>query len=214
MLSSAYLHNESLLFCFAGPTASGKTSVCKALADKDPTLQLSVSTTTRKPRAQEVDGRDYYFVNKSEFKRRVDADYFLEYAIFGDHYYGTGEDQLEEDALSDILLDIEIQGVKQVRQQFPERCVVVFVVPPSFAVLESRLRERRSEDEESIQRRLEIARHEFEELRKPENSDYLIVNDNLDASVEEALHIIRSERRKLSRIAQKDLDAFFSNDKA
>lgn len=212
MLSSAYLHEEPLLFCFAGPTASGKTSICRTILEKDPTLRLSISTTTRRPREKEVEGVDYYFVSKAEFKRRVEAGKFVEHAQFGDHFYGTERAQFEEESLSDILLDIEVQGVKQVKQLFPARVVVVFVVPPSFAILEKRLRERKTEDEEAIQRRLAIARGEFEELCKSTVSDYLIVNDDLRSASEEAMHIVQAERRKISRIAPQQLTSFFSRE--
>ncbi|MCL4149308.1 UNVERIFIED_CONTAM: hypothetical protein GTU68_049231 [Idotea baltica] len=212
MLSSAFLHNESLLFVFAGPAASGKSSICQALVEKDPTLRLSLSTTTRAMRGKEIDGKDYNFVTSEQFEERIGAGKFVEYATFNENLYGTEVAQLNEDVLSDVLLDIDIQGAKQVAKLFPTRCVVIFVVPPSFELLEERLRNRGTESEESINKRLEIARGEFEQLRQPENSDYLLVNDDLQRTILEALEIVHSERRKLVHISQQVLDGFFVKD--
>jgi guanylate kinase len=210
MLSSAYLHNEPLLFCFAGPTASGKSSICRKLVERDPNLRLSVSTTTRLPREGEKEAIDYYFVKKAEFRKRVEAGKFIEHAQFGDNLYGTERTQFEDgEALSDVLLDIEVQGVRQVKKIFPQRTVVVFVLPPSLAVLEQRLRERKTEDEASIQRRLEIARVEVDALKNPDLSDYLLVNDDLDFAVDEAMNIIHAERRSLERIDPRIIGSFF-----
>ena len=143
------------LFVIAAPSGAGKTSLVKALLASDPSLRLSISHTTRKRRPTEAEGREYHFVSVPEFEQRVARGEFLEHARVFDNHYGTARAFVEEQlrAGSDVVLEIDWQGAQQVRKSLPE-CVTVFVLPPSRHSLEERLRNRRTDSEEVIARRL------------------------------------------------------------
>ena len=195
------VERESILFCISGPTASGKSTVCRYLKDKFPDLNFSVSTTTRSPRPGEVDGREYYFVSKEEFQQKIDKGDFVEHAEFSGNFYGTDLKNLEgaKSSGKDLLLEIEVQGVSQLKEKMAEGVVTIFLFPVSFAELEKRLRDRNTESEEQIQTRLDTARKEVELLSKGSFSDYLVINDDLDKACQEVAAIITAETRKLSR---------------
>jgi guanylate kinase len=190
---------DSLFFCFAGPTASGKSTISRRLVDQDPELLLSISTTTRKPRTGEVDGKHYYFVDETEFERRIQQQLFLEHAEFSGHRYGTELRNLERarNERRDMLLDIEVQGVVQLKKLLGKQVITTFVFPPSFKELEKRLRARASESEEQIQRRLEVAHQEVAQLAAPGFSDYFLLNEDLASAVSLARSIIQVSRSRL-----------------
>lgn len=194
--------SEPILFVFCGPTASGKSTICQRLLQGDGNLLSSISTTTRKPRENEVEGVHYFFVDEEEFADRVDAGCFLEHAKYGGNCYGTELRNIElaKAQGKDLVLDIEVQGVEQLKELHPNQLVTTFIFPPSFSVLVDRLRERRTEDEASIQRRLLIARVELARLTSPGFSDYLLINDDLDTSVLQAQAIVQAERMRFSRL--------------
>ena len=192
----------STVFIISAPSGSGKSTLVKRLMESDLSrgesrLQFSVSFTTRAPRDGEVEGEHYYFISVEEFERLRAADELLESAeVFG-NYYGTSRAILRkaETAGKDLILDIDVQGAAQLKQRL-NQAVSIFILPPSRQVLESRLRNRSSDSDEVIQRRLEAASNEIEEYGK---YDYLLINDNHDASFERLRGIILAERCRTER---------------
>jgi guanylate kinase len=184
------------LFIVSSPSGAGKTTLIRHVMS-DPrllpgSLHFSVSHTTRMPRVGEVNGREYYFVNPVDFQRLVDADGFLEHATVHGHFYGTSRGEVESRLAAgiDVLLDIDVQGARQVRSKVPE-VVKIFVFPPSRAVLEERLRARASESEDALTARLAAAVREMKEFGE---YDYAIINDDLPVAVDELRSIIVSRR--------------------
>ena len=191
---------SGILYIISAPSGSGKTTLVNELRQYVPHLEFSVSYTTRSPRGSEQDGREYHFITRGEFEAMIERDEFLEYAqVFG-NYYGTARSVLQQAKTqgNDLLLDIDVQGERQVKQKMPE-AVSIFVLPPSRAELESRLRKRsRSEGvnaEEVIRRRLDTARREIE---KYPNYDYILINDRLEQSVDRLQAIVLGERIRRS----------------
>jgi guanylate kinase len=166
-----------------------------------PEIEFSVSLTTRKPRGTEIDGTDYHFVSEDEFIRRRDADELAEWAQVFDARYGTLRSPLDDAIQSgrDILLDIDIQGAAQIRAKYQNDSVGVFVLPPTFEDLAQRLRKRGTDTEDAIERRLHRSR---EEARTYIQYDYLIINDDVDASVERFRSIVIAERSRVARLRE------------
>ena len=177
------------LFVFAAPSGAGKTSLVKAVVERDPSLRVSVSHTTRKQRENEVPGRDYYFVPVDEFKRLIDEGAFLEHAQVYDNFYGTGRAQVEalRAAGHDVILEIDWQGARQVRKAQPD-CKTVFILPPSRAALEERLRNRKTDSAAVIERRL---RESIADMSHYAEFDRVIVNDDFEAAVGQLLQVLR-----------------------
>ena len=177
----------------SGPSGSGKTSVVKALCDLNPTLVKSVSATTRPPRLGEVNGRDYDFLSHAQFSDLVGRDAFLEWATYGEHCYGTLKSKVTApvNAGKDVILEIDVQGAMQLKRT-PFRCVSIFVLPPSFAILEQRLRERKTESEEELRRRLIAAQTELDYAK---HYDYCVINpeNNVLEAARQIQHIILAE---------------------
>ena len=171
------------LYVIAAPSGAGKTSLLQALMRRRPSVGFSISCTTRKPRQGEQDGRDYHFIERDEFERLRAADEFIEHAnVFG-NLYGTRRNVVDK-ALAegrDLILEIDWQGAKQVRARLPE-AVQIFILPPSRAELEARLRRRGSDSEDSIARRLKESSLEMSHWRE---FDYVIVNRDFDAALAE-----------------------------
>jgi len=184
------------LYVIAAPSGGGKTSLLKALIARRPGIEFSVSCTTRNPRPGEADGRDYHFIGRKDFERLVDANEFLEHAnVFG-NLYGTRRSVVEA-ALAegrDLILEIDWQGAKQVRERLPE-AVQVFILPPSRAELESRLRNRGSDSDDVIARRLQESTLEMSHWG---DFDYVIVNRDFDQALAE-LNAIFDGRGEASR---------------
>jgi guanylate kinase len=179
-------------FVVAAPSGTGKTTVCHAVVERDPEIEFSVSHTTRPPREGERDGVDYFFVTEREFGELVRAGAFLEHAEYNGNLYGTSVAALDRAAARghDVLLEIEIQGARQVRAQRAD-ARLIFLLPPSTPELERRLRARGTDPPEETARRLSIARREFEAM---DAFDYLVLNDDLERAVEAILEIVRGER--------------------
>lgn len=177
----------------AAPSGTGKTTVCRALVARDPRLLFSVSHTTRARRPDEEDGRDYHFVGEAEFRRMIDAGEFLEWAVYNDRLYGTSFAAIDAALASghDVVLEIEVQGARQVRKRRAD-ARLVFLLPPAWPALEARLRRRGTDGEEEIERRLLVAKGE---LAAAEEFDYAVVNDDLDTCVRELAEIVAAERR-------------------
>jgi guanylate kinase len=192
----------SIVFIISAPSGSGKTTLAKALQESDPHLLFSVSYTTRIPRTSEQDGREYCFVSEPQFKKMVTDKEFLEHAIVHDNYYGTAKRSLEEAQAQgmDLLLDIDVQGAEQIKGKIPE-AASIFVLPPSQKVLERRLRDRKDnyaekiDSEETIKRRLRTAAREVENYSK---YDYILVNNDLDTTLQQLRAIVLSERARRS----------------
>lgn len=180
------------LFVLSAPSGAGKTTLRKALLARFPDLCYSVSTTTRAPRAGEVDGRDYVFIPPAEFEAGIREGRWAEWARVHGNYYGTSARTLADamDAGRDVLLDIDVQGARQISARFPE-CVTIFIMPPSFDVLAQRLTGRGTEGPEALQVRLENARREMDERHWYR---HVIVNDELATAVEELAAIVASYR--------------------
>jgi guanylate kinase len=185
------------LFIISAPSGAGKTSLVKALLKTGIDLRLSVSYTTRPPRPEEVDGRDYHFISQEAFEQRLNQNEFLESAEVYGNFYGTSQKWINETILAghDILLEIDSQGAKQVRCAFP-RAVGIFVLPPSLEALETRLRQRGQDSLEAITRRLAAAR---EEMAHVSGYDYVIINEKLDRALQDLTCIIHAERLRISR---------------
>lgn len=169
------------LFVISAPSGAGKTSLVRALLDTRPNLVVSVSHTTRKPRAHEIEGRDYYFVSIARFQELVHEQAFLEYAQVFDNFYGSGAQQVRDKlaAGKDVLLEIDWQGAQQVRRAAPD-CCSIFILPPSRMTLEQRLRERRTDSAETIVRRLADAAADMSHYSE---FDYAVVNDKFEQAV-------------------------------
>jgi len=189
--------DKGILITFSGPSGSGKDTVLNKLISKRDDTRISISMTTRKPREGEVDGVHYYFVDRDFFEKKIEADGVLEYAEYAGNLYGTPKDPVYEmiKAGKVVILEIEVQGAEKIKQKYPE-VVSVFLMPPSLRVLEERLRGRNTDDEETINHRLVIAR---EEIRKAYDYDYIVVNDDIDNAVEKFSGIIDAERLKTIR---------------
>ncbi|MFN8389035.1 MAG: guanylate kinase [Bdellovibrionota bacterium] len=207
----ARAERQPILFCFCGPAASGKSTIANAVASTDPRTMLSISTTTRAPRGAERDGIEYHFVSHEEFTNRIRSGAFIEHAEYSGKLYGTEKRNVLDASANgkDLLLDIEVEGVKQMKQLYGPAVVTIFVFPPSLAVLEERLRKRGTEDEQKIQSRLNIARAEIAVLRSSGFSDYLIVNDDLAAGIESAFAIVRAERIRFTRAPSEQIERVF-----
>jgi guanylate kinase len=178
------------LYVVAAPSGAGKTSLVKALMEREPRIQFSVSYTTRRPRPNEIPGRDYHFVSHDRFQEMLANHEFLEHAQVFDHCYGTGVRTVQE-ALSNgeqLLLEIDWQGARQVRARIPE-AVSIFILPPSRAALEQRLKGRSTDSNEVIQRRLRDAAHDLDHWRE---FDYAVINDRFEQAIEDLQAIVEN----------------------
>jgi guanylate kinase len=188
-MSGAAARRRGSLFVIAAPSGAGKTSLVKAILARDPSLRVSVSHTTRKQREKEIPGRDYNFVDVGEFKRLIGTGEFLEHAQVFDNFYGTGRAQVEalRNAGHDVILEIDWQGAQQVRKAAPD-CKSIFILPPSRIELETRLRNRKTDSNEVIERRLRDA---VADMSHYAEFDFVIVNDDFEAAVSQLLAILR-----------------------
>ncbi len=182
----------------AAPSGTGKTSLARALVERDPKVVFSISATTRPPRVHETDGVDYEFVDEAEFDRMVAAGELVEWAEVHGHRYGTPERGIAAALARDeiVVLDIDIQGARQIRRAFPD-AVLIFILPPSGAELVRRLRGRGSEGVEERQRRLHNARAE---LHAAGEFDYVVVNDDFEGALGALQAILAAERRRYGRL--------------
>lgn len=180
------------LYIVAAPSGAGKTSLTRALLERDAGIVLSVSYTSRAPRPNEVDGVHYHFVSRAEFEAMVGRGEFFEHAVVHGDLKGTSRKVVEQTLAQgrDVLLEIDWQGARIVRAQMPE-AVSIFILPPSRAELERRLRARASDSEATIQRRLADAR---QDLQHAAEFDYLIVNENFAAALDELGEIVKARR--------------------
>ena len=200
---------DAKLFVIAAPSGAGKTTIVKALVARNPELRFSISYTTRQKRRTEVDGVDYLFVGVEKFEKLREEGELLEFAEVFDNYYATSRSQVEKHLArgEDVILEIDWQGARQVRESMPE-CVTIFILPPSLEELERRLRDRRTDSTEVIERRLKDAQCDMGHW---DEFDHVIINDNLEQAVIDLERVLAGEgassatanvalRRAVSRI--------------
>ncbi len=189
--------SKGLLIVLSGPSGTGKGTVCKALLNKRKDISLSVSCTTRTPRAGEIDGVSYFFKTQDEFKKLIEKDAFLEYADVFSNYYGTPKSFVDAEIGQgkDVLLEIDVQGALKVKAAYPQG-VYIFLVPPSMEELENRIRSRGTETSEQIESRLGKASSEMKLMKE---YDYRIVNDTVDDVVSRIEAIMAAEKLRIIR---------------
>ncbi len=199
---------KGLLVVISAPSGTGKTTLCHMLLEEFENMEFSVSYTTRIPREGEINGRDYFFVDRETFERMIEEGDFLEWAEVYGNLYGTSKSQVIKaiESGKDVLLDIDVQGALQVKNNFPE-AVLIFILPPSLKELEKRLRKRGTDSGEAIERRLRIAR---EEIRKSIYYDYLVVNDVLEVAFNKLKSIITAEKCRTERVIPQ-IEAFIED---
>ncbi|MEA3489610.1 MAG: guanylate kinase [Candidatus Omnitrophota bacterium] len=193
---------KSLIVVVSAPSGSGKTTIVSRLLEKAPDMKRSVSCTTRQPREGEKTGIDYIFVSEEEFKERIEKRDFLEWEKIFSNYYGTPRDQVTEaiEQGVDIILSIDIRGARSIKGEFPES-VGVFIMPPSFEELETRIKRRDADRGKQVSIRLQESGRE---IAAADEYDYLIINDDLDRAVEELKTIIEAEKDNRKRNIKKD----------
>lgn len=194
------------LFIIAAPSGAGKSTLVAALLENDPALTLSVSHTTRAPRRGEVEGGDYHFVDREKFLAMRDRGEFLESAEVHGNLYGTSRTWLESQMAAgrDIICEIDCQGAEQLRRVFPE-AVAIFILPPSFSELESRLRGRGTESEDVIARRLAAAARE---MRLVGRFDYAIINFSISEALARLQSLVIAARQRVTRLSEAEHDLF------
>ena len=195
---------SGFLLIFSGPSGSGKDTVIKEILARDEKTVVSISMTTRSPRPGEVDGVSYYYVTREEFEEKIANDEMLEWAKYGDNYYGTPKAPVSKWIAEGktVILEIEVQGADKIRERYPG-VRTMFLMPPSMHVLKSRLSSRNTETDEEIHKRITIAK---EEIGRANDYDYIIVNNRLEDTVEDVLEVIYRHRRHLRMAADKNSD--------
>jgi len=178
------------LVIFSAPSGAGKTTLVQAVLKQDLGLMFSISACSRPMRKNEVDGKDYYFLGIDGFKEKINEGAFLEWEeVYKDHYYGTLKSELERiwQQNKQVIFDVDVYGGLNIKEQFGDRALAVFVMPPSLKILEERLRGRSTDSEENIAKRVNKARHE---INKARGFDTIIVNDDLEKAIEEAISTV------------------------
>jgi guanylate kinase len=183
------------LFVISAPSGSGKTTLCERLVKRIPNIVRSISLTTRPPRIDEKDGRDYFFVTKEEFKRQIINKKFLEWAINFGYYYGTPREGVLGFLTrgTDVILAIDIKGAMKIKKLYPKG-VFIFILPPSMSELKNRLKKRKTDDHLGISKRMKVAERELSYLPK---YTYSVVNDNLNKAIDKLEAIVIAERCKI-----------------
>lgn len=190
---------KGILFVISAPSGAGKTTLCeKALESSQGMMVRSISMTTRQAREGEIEGRDYFFVSKKEFEKKVLKNEFLEYAeVFG-NYYGTPKKFVQEHVNNnkDVMLNIDVQGAMQIKKSFRENSIFIFILPPSLEALKKRLLKRKTDSKSQIKKRLEVAKNELSYVKR---YDYAIINDKLKTAFRQLSSIIIAARCKITK---------------
>lgn len=196
------LKRRGILFLLSAPSGGGKSTVLRSLLQADKSLSYSISATTRKQRPDEVDGVHYYFKTPEQFNELIHQEAFLEYALVHGNYYGTLCEEVENrlEAEDDVIIDADVQGSLVIKERLPDT-VTIFILPPSIATLEKRLRSRGTDAEEQLTVRLANAR---EEVRYASLYDYVIVNSDINRTILGIQQIVEAERRKAHRMTVTD----------
>ncbi len=183
---------EGMLFVVSAPSGAGKTTLCKAITGSLENVTHSISYTTRQPRPGEADGRDYYFISQKRFQEMIDAGDFAEYARVHSNFYGTSKRVLQDMVRQgiDVILDIDTQGARQIKSS-ADKAIFIFIMPPSMEILEERLRNRKSDHEDEIQKRM---RRAADEIRDYAMYDYIVVNRDFERALSELRSIIVAQR--------------------
>ena len=184
------MKNQKKLIILTGPSGVGKGTVVKEILGKDKNIWLSISATTREPREGEREGENYYFLNKEKFKEMIEQNLFLEWAQFAGNYYGTPLSSISEKIKKGltVLLEIEVEGAKQIKEKFP-KTLSIFLLPPNKAELERRIRNRGTEKEEAIKKRLLRANYE---ISASNQFDFAIINNNVNETAKKIIKLIKT----------------------
>ena len=191
---------QGQIIVVSGPSGAGKDTIVGKLLEHNNSIWLSVSATSREPRNGEVDGENYFFLTKEDFEKKIKENYFLEYAEYAGNYYGTPKDKMIEKIEKgiDVVLVIEIQGAKKIKEMIPE-AIFIFIMPPSEKELLHRLKNRKTEKKEKIIERFNIAYKEINEVTK---YNYVVVNDKIEEAVSKVEAIIKAEKCRVDRIEE------------
>ncbi len=198
------LNRKGIVFVISAPSGTGKTTICKAIVKEVENIRFSISYTTRERKKGEIDGVDYYFVSRERFRELIDENFFVEWAEVYGNLYGTPWSELErarEEGV-DLLLEIDVQGGKNVKSVFPDS-VLIFIVPPSLEELRKRLEARGRDSDEEIERRIRLAKSEMEFMNF---YDYIVENDKIENAIQKVKCIIDAERVKRERVAEHYLE--------
>ena len=188
---------EGITFIVSAPSGTGKTTTCRMLQEKMPDLKFSISHTTRSPRDGEKEGKDYFFISENEFKEKIAQGAFLEWAKVHNQYYGTAQETITRHRKNgdNIILELDVQGVESLRKMNFSG-IFVFILPPSLKELTRRLRNRGTENEDSIQKRIEAGKNE---IKKYSMYDFILTNSNVEDTVQKIISIIEAETCRINR---------------
>lgn len=202
------MKRKGLLVVVSGPAGVGKGTLCKAYMKKFDDMKLSVSNTTRLPRDGERDGVEYNFTTKENFLKMIENDELLEYVNVFENYYGTSKKWVQEqlDMGNDIILEIDIVGAMNVKKTY-DNALLLFIIPPSYEVLEKRLRNRNTDSDDQIRQRLERMEEEIKIMR---DYDYFVVNDDIDESLDMMKAIIDTQRCSVKRYGQQEIESYLN----
>ena len=193
-------NTQGSLIIISGPGGAGKGSVIKGLLKKNPNCWLSISTTSRNIRPDDIEGVTYNFTTKEDFEKKIEEGFFLEYEMFGGNYYGTPKTNIEEKLHSgiDVILEIEIYGANNVKKMFPN-AICIFIMPPSIEILKERLEARKTDSKERILERFQIA---YKEINEVTEYNYVVVNDILEEAINKVDSIVTAEKCSVDRIEE------------
>ncbi|MEA1964982.1 MAG: guanylate kinase [Candidatus Aerophobetes bacterium] len=193
-----------IIIVISAPSGVGKTTLCKRLLQSSPPFACSVSFTTRPPRKNEIEGVDYYFVPREEFQKMIKENKFVEWAEVHGQLYGTPEKFLNEvikDGGKDVLLEVDVKGGVEIKKEYPQQAVLIFLLPPSWKELKNRLSKRGAEDEGKVKKRIERAK---EEVKYASYYDYIVINNEINETLKNLLVIIKAEHYRANRMLNKE----------